>query len=90
MPAAARLAPSVPAVDAICPPVPVSISTSFAPVLTSRVVNGVESLSAGMRASASALCTSGKETLRTNLSSTARCQTPSLSAVSSKLPSRKR
>ena len=60
MPAAARLSPSEPAVGAICPPVPVSSSTSLRPVLTTSVVNGVASLSAGMKASASAWRTSAK------------------------------
>ena len=55
MPAAARLSPSTPADGAIWPPVPVSTSTSLLPVLTTKVVNGVASLSAGMNAAASAL-----------------------------------
>ncbi len=50
MPAEARLSRSTPAEGAIWPPVPVSMSTSFLPVLTISVVNGVASLSCGMKA----------------------------------------
>ena len=72
IPAAARLASHVPDCGAMrvnCPPVPVSIRTSFLPVLTTSVVNGVGSLSVGWKEFASAFCTSANGALRTNFSS---------------------
>jgi predicted lipid-binding transport protein (Tim44 family) len=77
IPAARRSARNTPADGAIWPPVPVSIRTSFAPVLTISVVKGVASLSAGMNASASALSTSANGTLPMNLSVIGRYQMPS-------------
>ena len=77
MPAATRLSRNAPAEGAIWPPVPVSMSTSFLPVLTTSVVNGVASLSAGMKASASACSTSANGALRMNFSVIGRYQMPS-------------
>jgi hypothetical protein len=84
MPAAARLAAKVPdcgAIDPNWPPVPVSSAISFDPVFTTSAVNGIGSLSVGRKASLSAFWTSAKAALRTNLSSNARYQVPSLMAV---------
>ena len=58
IPAAARFAPNVPdcgAMCAYCPPVPVSIRTSFLPVLTTSGVNGVGTCPAGWKESGQCL-----------------------------------
>ena len=67
----------MPAVSATWPPVPVSIRTSFEPVLTSSTVNGIGRMFGGRNASASALFTSARLALRTNLSSILTDQVPS-------------
>ena len=65
-PAAARLAFMKPAVSVICPAVPVSISTSFEPVLTSSAVKEIGSTPGGRKAAASASFTALPLALRTN------------------------
>ena len=66
-----------PALSVICPAVPVSISTSLAPVFTSSAVNEIGSTLGGRKAAASASFTAAPLALRTNLSSIGRFQMPS-------------
>ncbi len=66
-----------PALSAIWPAVPVSISTSLAPVFTSSAVNDIGSTLGGRNAAASAWFTAAPLALRTNLSSIGRYQMPS-------------
>ena len=56
-PAARKFAIQVPAVGAPMSPLPVSINTSFEPVLITRVVKVIGNLSVGKNASASACFT---------------------------------
>ena len=56
-----------PVVGPSWPPVPVSIRTSFEPVLTSSAVNEVGTMPGGRNASLSALFTSAGPALRTNV-----------------------
>ena len=63
--------------SAIWPAVPVSISTSFAPVFTSNAVNEMGKIFGGRNAAASASLTSALLALRTNFSSIGTYQTPS-------------
>ena len=81
-PANLRLSSITPAVAAICPAVPVSINTSFAPVFTSSAVNDTGSTLGGRKAAASASLTCVAEALWTNLPSIGTNQMPSYSAVS--------
>ena len=61
--------------ESYCPPVPVSIRTSFYPVLTTRGVNGVGMpVGSAETNPASAFCTSANGALRTNFSSMSRNQ----------------
>ena len=76
-PASLRLSSITPAVSVTCPAVPVSISTSFAPVFTSSAVNDTGSTLGGRKAAASASLTCVADALCTNLSSIGTNQVPS-------------
>ena len=77
MPAASKAAGRAPALSVVCPPVPVSISTSFLPVLTRSAVNEIGSTRGGMKAAASASSTAAASALRMKPPSIGDCQTPS-------------
>jgi hypothetical protein len=77
IPAAAMFANMEPAVSATWPAVPVSIMTSFDPVLTSSTVNEIGRMFGGRKAAASARLTALLSALRMNSSSILTRHTPS-------------
>ena len=85
-PAALKFAIQVPDVGAPELPLPVSMSTSLPPVLSTVVVNGIGVTSVGRKACSCAFFTSSSAAFFTKPSARGRIQKPSLMAVASMSP----